>query len=434
MDLALSTKQSLRFSTFTAFYFAQGVPIGLFAIAIPAFMADQGASIKELGVYGGVISLPWAWKFLVGPFMDRFTFLPMGFRRPWVILAQSGLGLSLLALALYSFRGSPSIATLTIFGFACNVFSASQDVATDGMAIDILEEDERGRANAFMACGQTLGFSSFGALSGFLLVKYGMHVVALAAAVMIGSIWLLAIMVRERPGERKLPWTEGEAAPVEHRSEASFFANIWDLLRAFVLPMSLILVLMEFLNRANDGIALALFPAYSSQVLGIAPEAYTGFVSATGIVAALIGVAFGPVIDRFGVKRVLILALLAGALLRFVAWFGISYFNFGTTELIYMYIAASIVGQWIFIGTIAMFMTICLTRISATQFSVYMSLANLSRSVGSIVYGLASDHLSIHDGFLVMGILLLLSAGVTLLFFPESHKRRLEEIGNEVTS
>ncbi|MCY4143398.1 MAG: MFS transporter [Gammaproteobacteria bacterium] len=431
MDTTLSTRQWLRFATFTAFYFAQGIPIGLFSVAIPAFLAADGATVKELGIYAGTISLPWAWKFLVGPFMDRFTFLPMGFRRPWVILAQTGLVCSLVSLGLYSFGGDPSILALTVFGFVCNVFSASQDVATDGMAIDILHENERGRANAFMACGQTLGFSAFGALSGFLLVAFDMRTVAFVAALTIALIWLWAVVVRERPGERKLPWTEGSAAHVEHRREASLFENLWDLLRTFVLPMSLVLVVMEFLNRANDGIAIALFPAYATQVLGFEPQVYTAFASAVGIVAALVGIAFGPFIDRFGAKRVLILVLLLGAALRFWAWIGVTYYNIATMNLVYLYVAASIVGQWIFVATIAIFMTICLKRISATQFSVYMSLANLSRSIGSFFYGHSSVHMAMHDGFLAMGILLLLSAGVTLFFFPDTHKRHLERIEQE---
>lgn len=384
-----------------------------------------------MGIYAGTISLPWAWKFLVGPFMDRFTFLPMGFRRPWVIIAQTGLICSLVVLGLYSFGGDPSVLALTVFGFACNVFSASQDVATDGMAIDLLHENERGRANAFMACGQTLGFSAFGALSGYLLVAYDMQTVAFVAASAIGLIWLLAVVVRERPGERKLPWTEGEPAHVEHRREASLFENLWDLLRTFVLPMSLVLVVMEFLNRANDGIALVLYPVYATQVLGFEPQVYTAFVSVIGIVAALVGVAFGPVIDRIGAKRVLIFVLLVGAALRMWAWIGVTYYSMSTTELIYLYVAASIVGQWIFVATIAIFMTICLTRISATQFSVYMSLANLSRSIGSYCYGIVSARILMHDGFLAMAILLLFSALVTMLFFPDVQKRALERIEQE---
>lgn len=427
-ELVLSTRQWLRFGTFTAFYFAQGIPIGLFSIAIPAFLTAQGASLAELATFGGIVGLPWAYKLIAGPVMDRFTYFPMGFRRPWVIVAQTGLVLSLIALAVASTWGTPTIAVLTAFGFASNVFSASQDVATDGMAIDILREDERGRANAFMACGQALGFSSFGAFSGYLLITYDMRVTALIAAAIVGVIWFIAIVMRERPGEKMLPWTEGKPAEVEHRSDASLFEIGYDLVRVLILPMSIVLVLMEFLNRANDGIALALIPYYAVEILGVDSAEYARVVGLVGILAAVVGLVIGPFIDKFGSKRLLILVLLAGAAIRIVGWVGIVYFDFNLETLTYLYVVMSIIGQCIFVATIAIFMTICMTRIAASQFSVYMSLANLSRSIGAFLYALVPEKVPVEHGFLMMAGLLILAAGVTVFFNPDSHRRRIDSI------
>lgn len=141
--LVLSESRWLRFGSFSVFYFAQGVPIGLLSLAIPAWLAEQGATSGEVGTYVGWIGLPWALKLIVGPFMDRFTFLPMGFRRPWVIAMQGGLVLSLVAVALVGAGhavGDP-LTALTVAGVVVNIFAASQDVAVDGMAIDVLPED-----------------------------------------------------------------------------------------------------------------------------------------------------------------------------------------------------------------------------------------------------------------------------------------------------
>ncbi|MCY3885195.1 MAG: MFS transporter [Gammaproteobacteria bacterium] len=430
-ELVLSTRQWLRFGTFTAFYFAQGVPIGLFSIALPAFLTEKGASLAEIATYAGFISLPWAYKLIAGPIMDRFTYFPMGFRRPWVIIAQTGLVLSLITLALSSSFGTPSILILTWFGFVSNVFSASQDVATDGMAIDILKENERGRANAFMACGQTLGFSSFGALSGYLLVTYGMQTTAFVAAVIVGLIWLIAILMRERPGEKMLPWTEGEAAEVEHRSDASIFAIGFDLVRTLIFPMSIVLVLMEFLNRANDGIAIAFIPFYAVDVLGVESAEYARVVGLVGILSAVVGLVIGPFIDKLGAKRLLIFVLLAGAAIRIIGWVGIVHYQFDLETLTYLYIAMSIVGQCIFVATIAIFMTICMKRIAASQFSVYMSLANLSRSVGSFLYARVPENVPVEHGLLMMAGLLVLAAIVTVFFNPESHRQRIEQLEAE---
>ncbi|MCH2351758.1 MAG: hypothetical protein MK322_09855, partial [Pseudomonadales bacterium] len=88
MQLVLTEQRWVRMSAFTAFYFAQGVPIGFLTVALLKWL---DGSISELATYGAIVTLPWAFKLVVGPFMDRFTYRSMGFRRPWVLVAQGGL-------------------------------------------------------------------------------------------------------------------------------------------------------------------------------------------------------------------------------------------------------------------------------------------------------------------------------------------------------
>ncbi len=90
----LAESPRVRYATGSLMYFAQGIPQGLLAIAIPAWLASQGVSAADIGSYLAVIVLPWAFKLVTGPLMDRYEFLPMGRRRPWVIGAQLGLSLS----------------------------------------------------------------------------------------------------------------------------------------------------------------------------------------------------------------------------------------------------------------------------------------------------------------------------------------------------
>jgi PAT family beta-lactamase induction signal transducer AmpG len=152
----LTETRWLRLASFTAFYYAQGVPIGLLTIALPAWLAEHGSSLAQIASYQGIVGLPWGLKLIAGPLMDRFAFPPMGRRRPWVMGAQLGLTLSMASLALLPDAIS-QFALLTAIGFIVNMFAAVQDVAVDGMAIDVLPETERGRANALMAFGQVAG-------------------------------------------------------------------------------------------------------------------------------------------------------------------------------------------------------------------------------------------------------------------------------------
>ena len=99
-NLVLANSPGARYTMGTMMYFAQGIPQGLLGITIPAWLASQGVSAADIASYLAVIVLPWAFKLITGPFMDRFQFRPMGKRRPWVLAAQLGLSLSFLALVL----------------------------------------------------------------------------------------------------------------------------------------------------------------------------------------------------------------------------------------------------------------------------------------------------------------------------------------------
>ncbi len=96
----LSDHTFLRYFSFVALYVAQGIPEGMTYFGIPAWMAMNGKTPGEIGAFIGVIGIPWSFKIVVAPLMDRFSFLPMGRRRPWVIFGQLGLIVSFIALSM----------------------------------------------------------------------------------------------------------------------------------------------------------------------------------------------------------------------------------------------------------------------------------------------------------------------------------------------
>ena len=85
---ALSENKPLRLGSLMFLYAAQGAPEGLLYIAIPAWFASQGIGAEAIAGYIAIILLPWSFKLFNGVLMDRFTWLPMGRKRPWLILAQ----------------------------------------------------------------------------------------------------------------------------------------------------------------------------------------------------------------------------------------------------------------------------------------------------------------------------------------------------------
>ena len=160
----LAESSRMRYAAGSSMYFAQGIPYGLMNIAVPAWLASQGVSAGQIASFLAIIILPWAFKLLSGPLMDRYQFLPMGRRRPWVLAAQAGLCVALLALTQVS-DPTGQIGLLAAIGFLINCFAATQDVAVDGMAIDVTPLQEQGRLNAFMSFGKSIGWASTAAPS-----------------------------------------------------------------------------------------------------------------------------------------------------------------------------------------------------------------------------------------------------------------------------
>lgn len=135
--------------------------------------------------------------------IDRYGYPLMGRRHLWIILAQLGLCINFVLLALVP-DPAANLPLLSLMGFTLSFFSSLQDVATDGLAIDVLPVAQRGRANGVMYSGALLGYSLASAGGSMLLNRYGFSTVALTGAGLVGVILLFPLLLRERPGERLL--------------------------------------------------------------------------------------------------------------------------------------------------------------------------------------------------------------------------------------
>lgn len=422
----LTRSTPFRLSAFTLFYFAQGVPIGLITVALPAWLVERGVATAEIATFAAITGLPWGLKLIAGPFMDRFSFPAMGRRRPWVMAAQAGLTLSMFALVLIN-DPVRNIWTLIVLATVINSFAALQDVAVDGMAIDILPERERGRANAFMGFGQAAGFSLFGAINGYLLVNFGLAVTALVSTFTVGCIFAFVAVVREREGERLLPWTAGAATPRNFAVSESFVGIFRDLIRVVFLPMSLLLVSVEFLHRASAGISVTILPVIAVEDLGFSSDRYAYWMGVMGGLSAAAGLAFGPFIDRRGAARFIMLGLVLATL---------AYGGFALARpwwdslpvVLAGLIGTQLASQLVFVAVIAAFMGLCARHVAATQFAVYMSLANLSRSAGAGLFALVAAGTTSVEALYMIALLNIAGAVLLTRFNLAKHRARLDEL------
>ena len=207
---SLTTNWKFRAITLCSLYVAQGIPSGFVTYTLVAYLAAEGYTAAAIGNMLFWVYLPWVFKFLWGPFVDNFHYLPMGRRRPWILGAQFMMIVTVSTIVLIP-SIDEKIQLLTALLFVNNVFASLQDVGVDGLAVDILSPEEFGKINGFMFGSQRLGKSiggvGIGALLGTLGIKGGIFLMI----PMLICIMCLPLSIRERPGEKLLPWTEGKA-------------------------------------------------------------------------------------------------------------------------------------------------------------------------------------------------------------------------------
>lgn len=416
----LSDDPRVRYATGAIMYFSQGIHKGLLAIAMPAWLASQGVEPAKIASYLAIIVLPWAFKLVTGPLMDRYEFLPMGRRRPWVIGAEVGVLLSLLALVLVE-RPAEQIGLLTLIGVLINSFAATQDVAVDGMSIDLTPVREQGRLNAFMSFGKAVGWGASAAVSGVLLTTWGLQATAILAAA-VGSIPLLAILfAREREGERALPWTRGMAATVK-RADTSFGEVFRGINKVLWVRSSLIVMAIMFFEGLIYGYGQALMPIAAINLFGYTTAQWSQLVAMMGLIGAVIALSMGPLIDRLGAKRMLFLAItLVGIHALLIAQTQHLWQN-----TIYVRVMLSIYVLMlpvVMVSVIALAMAVCSSTFSTTQFAIYMSVANLGHSAGSKIYGMVAVQSTYAQSYALLSVL-----AVVLIVLILFHRHRSEQI------
>lgn len=417
--LNLTDSSRLRYATGAMMYFAQGIPVGLLSIAVPAWLASKGVGAGQIGSYLAVIVLPWALKLVTGPFMDRYKFPPMGQRRPWVLGAQLGLTLSLLALMAIR-DPVEQIGLLMLIGVLINSFAATQDVAVDGMSIDLTPVREQGRLNAFMSFGKAVGWSSTAAVSGTLLVSFGMQATAIIAATVAGLVLIAFVFVLEREGERRLPWSRGQAG-TSAAAGGSFRDVFSGINQVLWTRASIVVLLIMFFDGLISGYGHALMPVAAVNVFGFTSEQWSQLVAVMGLIGAVVALGMGPLIDRFGSKTMLVLNLLLVGLHALLLaetqalWSDTAYVRAMLSFWVLMMPVVMVCG-------IALAMTICKSTASATQFAIYMSTANLGYSIGSKLFGMISEEADYVEIYLLMGVLTLVTV-LVILFYRYGHEK-----------
>jgi PAT family beta-lactamase induction signal transducer AmpG len=151
-----------RFVVVALLGFASGLPLALTGQALQAWLSVEGIGVATIG-FLSLVGLPYTFKFLWAPLMDRFDLPLLGRRRGWLVLTQLLLAGALFLLAATDPKGA--LQAFALLAVAVAFLSASQDVAIDAYRTDLLQPQERGFGSSLNVMGYRLAMIVSGGLA-----------------------------------------------------------------------------------------------------------------------------------------------------------------------------------------------------------------------------------------------------------------------------
>ena len=399
----LEHSRPLRLFTLFILYVGQGMPIGLFWFAIPAWMAVNGASAADVGSVAALTALPWSLKLVNGFIMDRYTFLPMGRRRAWILGAQAVMIASLAGAAVID-PAVTDVAVLGAIGFTVSLATTFQDVAVDGLAVDIMSEDERARGSGMMFGGQSIGIAVATAICGFVIEALGAPAAYLFVAAVIFALCLYIAAFRERDGERRLPWSEGTA---NQRNLKIQLEAWWPLLKSTVLAMGKLVSLLWLPVLFGRGILYGGFtgatPLIGANYGGWDTSDIASLTATAGLIAGVLCMTLGGWLgDRYGAKPITIMWCAVQLCMIAAMYLGEPWWSDPRVFIAFV-IAWISLDMLLTVAALPISMRLCDPKIAATQFTIYMAVSNFGISFGAFMLGKTDAMGGLSSIFLIVG-------------------------------
>ncbi len=375
-------------------YFSQGLPFGFFYNSVPTLMRSQGYSLTAISL-STLMGLPWMLKFLWAPFVDRYRTGPLGPRRTFI------LPLQLCSIALLSlvglFLSEEQLPLVLGCMFLTNLLAATQDIATDGLAVDLLEPGERGAGNGVQVAGYRVGMIAGG---GAILIFYERLGWTLAMLLMAALLFLASLplaLVREP-----------RAAAVSQRRSSQGFWTFFSQGSggiAGAVRIGALLVAFKFGDAFGTSMLKPLFVD-----LGLGLEEVGWMIGTWGSVAGLLGaLAGGALVVRLGRRRSLVIfgALQACSLFAYALVAGA---QLGERYLLPVTIWEHVASGMSTAALFTCMMDWCRAEMSATDYTVQACLVVLATGVAGVLSGPFADlvglgtHFAVAGGLAVMGM------------------------------
>ena len=361
--------------------FSSGLPLALTGQTLQAWMTVDGVDLSTIGFFT-LVGIPYTWKFLWSPAMDRFVPRFLGRRRGWLLVTQVALAAGIAAMAtLEPRRDLTALAALAIFvAFA----SASQDIVVDAYRTDISRPEERGIAGALGVVGYRVAMLVSGALALVLVngsgslpaLGWGATYLAMAACMGIGV--LATLFGREPALAAPPPRTLAEAVVEPFHEFLSRPGAGW-------------LVLLLVLYKLGDAFAGSLTTAFLLRGAGFSLADVGQVYKVVGLTTTIVGVMLGgTLMVRLGLYR----SLMVFGILQAVGT--LAYMWLAVAGHVYpiLVLAVGVENLTAGMGTaafVALLMALCDRRYTATQYALLSALATFGRVYVGPAAGYATD-------------------------------------------
>ena len=361
--------------------FSSGLPLALTGGTLQAWMTVEGVDLSTIGIFT-LVGLPYTWKFLWAPLMDRFVPPFLGRRRGWLLVTQLSLAALIAAMAFASPRGD--LAWLALLAVAVAFASASQDIVFDAYRTDVAKPEQRGLAAAFTVVGYRVAMLTSGAAALVLVAGSG-FIPALGwkntYLVMAGLMGLGALATLWGPEP------EAAAPPPRSLDEA-----VWAPLKEFFSRNGAwVLLALIVLYKLGDAFAGSLTTAFLLRGAGFALDD-VGYVNkGMGLAATIFGALFGgALMVRLGLYR----ALMAFGVLQAVsnlAFMALAAAGKSWPLMVFAVGFENLSGGMGTAAFVALLMALCDHRFTATQYALLSALASFGRVYVGPAAGYATD-------------------------------------------
>lgn len=363
--------------------FASGLPLALSTGTLQAWLTVEGVNLKTLG-WLTLLGLPYTYKFGWAPFMDRYRIPGLGAwggrRRGWLVVLLVAMAAVLYGMSMQA----PTDADESLWGIAALalmlvILSASFDIVFDAWRAESLSPEQRGLGAAWSVIGYRLAMLTSGGLALMLADLYlGFSGVYVLMAVFCLGLAVVAALAPE-PSRAERPPTLA-AAIIEP------FREFFSRKGAFILLATIIFY------KLGDAFAGSLSTAFLIRGAGFSPAEVGAVNKGVGLFATLVGgLAGGLLMSRMSLWKALLVFGTLQAVTNLGFWWLASHpaTIAGMTAVVLLENLAGGMGTAAFV---ALLMTLCDIRFTATQFALLSALASIGRVVVGPVAGVtASD-------------------------------------------